>query len=130
LTEISELLNAFSVASRPAYPEGSRRTFRWYDWIQPPALPDRPATVERRGLRGEKVAIVQEPWAWALVVVRIVNAGMIDWFHRCQARGCTNVFFGDPRSKWCSDRCGGRMRTAKKRREDKKRGAAKKGRRA
>jgi hypothetical protein len=88
-------------------------------FIKPPPLPKNPTTVPSLDLYGKPDTMVQEPWAWALVVVTVVNAGLIEWFHRCGADDCSTAFFGDPRSRWCSTRCGARMRQAKYRKDTK-----------
>ncbi|MEQ8860119.1 MAG: CGNR zinc finger domain-containing protein [Pseudomonadales bacterium] len=56
--------------------------------------------------------------AIALLLARLVNDEYLTRLHRCQLDDCGNYFVGDPRSKWCSTRCGSISRMRIKRRRD------------
>ena len=59
--------------------------------------------------------------AYALVVMKIINADLVPRIRRCQFAECRKYFEGDPRSKWCSQTCGTNFRVRKKRKLEKAR---------
>lgn len=48
----------------------------------------------------------------------LVNDGVLENLRRCQRPECQNFFIGGPRAKWCSENCGGIVRTKAKRKRD------------
>ena len=55
---------------------------------------------------------------FALATIRILMDGYLERIHRCQLEDCDRYFVGDPRSKWCSERCGSKSRVRRKRKKD------------
>lgn len=57
-------------------------------------------------------------WAYALVAIRLINADAANRLIRCEStrdvngkrEPCGKLFYGDPRSRWCSTTCGTRQR--------------------
>lgn len=90
LTECAELLKDFRMIQTPTYRPRARQ-FHWVNFMDPPQLPGK-------------------DWAYALIVARLVNAGVADRLKQCAAEDCDRYFFGDPRSRWCSRTCGSRQR--------------------
>ncbi len=80
-------------ATASIVPDMTTRKFRW-----------------SRRFRSES-AIPSRRAAIAFLVIRIVNANLVNRLHRCAAEDCLNYFFGDRRSKWCSHTCGSRIRS-------------------
>jgi len=66
-------------------------------------------------------AVSDRAAVFALMIARLVNAGIIDRLKRCQLKSCRKYFFGGPRAKWCSDTCGSKVRVRNKRKRDKQR---------
>ena len=61
---------------------------------------------------------VETVYAW--IVMRLVNAELDRKLKKCEATSCENFHFR--RGRWCSNRCGGRMRQQEKRKRDKEAG--------
>jgi hypothetical protein len=49
----------------------------------------------------------------ALALVAAADAGNLSRIHRCVLEDCRKFFMGDPRSKWCSNACGAKVRQRK-----------------
>jgi hypothetical protein len=54
----------------------------------------------------------------AYMFAYLVNDGVLDNLRRCQRPECQKFFIGGPRAKWCSENCGGIVRTKNKRKRD------------
>ena len=90
LREVDDLIADFSIKTSPKY-RPSKRSFTWYEHLNPPKLPGK-------------------DWAYGLVVVQLTNANILERIKRCEADDCDLFFFGDPRKRWCSKTCGSRQR--------------------
>ena len=57
----------------------------------------------------------------SLCVAVLLSSQKLENLQRCHAPDCDNLYSGPPQKKWCSDKCGTRMRLRKKRKSDKER---------
>jgi hypothetical protein len=52
-------------------------------------------------------------------VAFLIDRGIHEHLRKCERPKCRKFYIGGPRSKWCSDNCGGIVRTQRKRKLDK-----------
>src|SRR5690606_30381849 len=79
LAECYELSKGFRHIQTPTYRQGARQ-FRWFSHYEYPQKPGK-------------------DWAYALIVMRLVNAKVTDRIKQCANVQCDRYFYGDPRRR-------------------------------
>jgi hypothetical protein len=95
-TEIKRVIADYGITT---YPDVNVKTLK-VRWVRrlPPAVPERAA--------------------YGLALVTVIEAGMLERIGRCDYEKCSKFFVGDPRSRWCSKKCGSNARVRAKRMRD------------